>query len=188
MVAIFRGRDLIRPGGRVAVLELSPGEEVPVQVQKGEDALLAAIQGELKLRFWSRSLEVRSGEVARLRRGKLVLSAPKGGRALLVVLGISPESLARDHERLLALLEALPAREAAEALAQAFEEHIAKEEALYYPTLSPGKLKERLLEHRLLRELLTELLKALKEGRSTEGIVQRLKTAFQAHSEAELEG
>ncbi|MCH1928306.1 hypothetical protein L6232_26270, partial [Shewanella sp. C31] len=57
---------------------------------------------------------------------------------------------------------------------------------LYYPTLSPGTARERLLEHRILRELMGELLKALKEGRRVEGLVGRLKTAFLAHSAAEL--
>lgn len=157
-------------------------------VQRGEDVLLAPLQGTWRILFWNRGTEVKPGEVARLGRGKITLRTPQGGKALLVVLGLSSKGIAQDHERLLALLEALPAQGAVETLVQAFEAHIAKEEALYYPTLSPGKLKERLLEHRILRELLAELLKALRQGRSTGGIVQRLKTAFQAHSEAELEG
>ncbi|WP_243090971.1 hemerythrin domain-containing protein [Thermus neutrinimicus] len=188
MVTIFQGKRLVRPGGKVQILDLQPGVEVPIEVRRGEDVLLAPLRGGLRLLFWRKAVEVEVGKVARLHRGRLVLKAAEGARVLLVTLGVSPDTLAQDHERFLALLEALPTREAAEVLARKLEEHIAKEEALYYPTLSPGKLKERLLEHRLLRELLAELLTALKENRPTEGIVQRFKTALLAHSEAELEG
>lgn len=186
MVTLFQGTLLVRPGGRVRILDLQSGEEIHLEVQKGEDVLLAVLKGSLELFFWRKTLQVDAGEIARLHRGRLILRAPEEARALLITLGVSPESLAQDHERLLALLEALPSREAAEALARKLEEHIAKEETLYYPTLSPGKLKERLLEHRLLRELLAELLTTLKENRPTEGVVQRFKTALLAHSEAEL--
>lgn len=183
----FQGKLLMRPGGKVQILDLQPGEEVSLEVWKGEDVLVAPLRGRLQLLFWRKAVEVEVGEVARLHRGRLALKALERTRALLVTLGVSPDILAQDHERLLALLEALPTREATETLARKLEEHIAKEEALYYPTLSPGKLKERLLEHRLLRELLAELLTTLKENRPTEGIVQRFKAALLAHSEAELE-
>ena len=94
--------------------------------------------------------------------------------------------LARDHKELEALLEALPSQGAAEALVQRLQAHIALEEALYYPTLSPGNRRDRLLEHRLLLELLGELQSSLREGRPVDGVVERLKIALQAHSEAEL--
>ncbi|WP_243026623.1 hemerythrin domain-containing protein [Thermus albus] len=186
MVTLFQGKLLIRPGGRLRILDLEPGKEVSLEVKRGEDVLLAPLRGRLRLLFWRKAFELEAGEIARLYRGRLILKAPEGARALLITLGVSSETLAQDHKRLLTLLEALPSREAAEALARKLEEHIAKEETLYYPTLSPGKLKERLLEHRLLRELLAELLTTLKENRPTEGVVQRFKTALLAHSEAEL--
>lgn len=141
----------------------------------------------LRLLFWRKAVEVEVGKVARLHRGRLVLKATEGTRVLLVTLGVSPDTLAQDHERFLALLEALPSPEAAFALSRKLRDHIALEEALYYPTLSPGRRRERLLEHRILLELLEELGTALREGRTVQGVVERLKTAFLAHSEAELE-
>lgn len=141
----------------------------------------------LRLLFWRKAVEVEVGKVARLHRGRLVLKATEGIRVLLVTLGVSPDTLAQDHERFLALLEALPSPEAAFALSRKLRDHIALEEALYYPTLSPGRRRERLLEHRILLELLEELGTALREGRTVQGVVERLKTAFLAHSEAELE-
>lgn len=161
MVEPFEGKALVRPGGRVEPLDLAPGERRTLAVERSEDALLVGLQGTLVLRFW--------------------------GRALWVVLGLAQSRLAQDHEALLALLEALPSPEAAFALSRKLRDHIALEEALYYPTLSPGRRRERLLEHRILLELLEELGTALREGRTVQGVVERLKTAFLAHSEAELE-
>lgn len=186
MLRKFQGQALTHPGGRVQVLDLAPGEERALEVQRSEDALLAALRGRLILEGW-RPLRLAPGEVARVGRGRYRLKAPEGGRGLLVVFGLSPELLAQDHERLFKLLEALPNREAALALAQSFTLHATLEEALYYPTLSPGALKERLLEHRLLRELLGELLQAVREGRPTEGLAHRFRLALEAHAQAELE-
>ncbi len=186
MLKKFRGQTLAHPGGRVQVLDLAPWEERELEVQRSEDALLVSLKGRLVLEGW-RALNLSPGEIARMGRGRFRLKAPEGGRGLLVVFGLSPKALVQDHERLLALLEALPDREAALALAQGFETHAALEEALYYPTLPPGALKERLLEHRLLRELLGELLRAVRKGRPTEGIAQRLRLALEAHAQAELE-
>ncbi|GLV47261.1 hypothetical protein TJA_04340 [Thermus sp. LT1-2-5] len=188
MVKAFLGKSLARPGGRVEVLEVAPGQEVEIKVFRSEDALLVGLKGNLLLHFWQRRGALLPGEVVRLRPGRLTLRSPEGGRALLVTLGVSPERLRKDHAYLSSLLEDLPSREVAEILAQKLEAHIALEEALYYPTFSPGKLKERLLEHRILRELLGELLKTLKEGRSAKHVVERLRTAFLAHAEAELDG
>ncbi|RTH18901.1 hemerythrin [Thermus scotoductus] len=187
MVEPFEGKALVRPGGRVEPLDLAPGERRTLAVERSEDALLVGLQGTLVLRFRGRSLRLGPGKTARLRPGRLDLEAPEGGRALWVVLGLAQSRLAQDHEALLALLKALPSPEAAFALSRKLRDHIALEEALYYPTLSPGRRRERLLEHRILLELLEELGTALREGRTVQGVVERLKTAFLAHSEAELE-
>ena len=188
MVEPFTGKALARPGGSVQLLELAPGEERPLRVERSGSALLAALQGSLLLRFWGRTASLAPGQVVRVRPGHLTLLAPAGGRALLVVLGVSPGRLSQEHEEILGLLENPPTPQAAEALAQKLEAHISLEEALYYPTLSPGKRRERKLEHRLLQELARELLTATREGRPTEGVVDRLRTAFLAHAEAELRG
>ena len=186
MVRPFKGQALVRPGGQVMYLDLAPGERRTLEVERSEDALLAVLEGTLVLGFWGRALRLRTGRTERVGPGKLRLEAPEGGRALWIVLGVSENQLARDHEELLALLEALPSQEAAEALIGRLQAHIALEEALYYPTLSPGSRRERLLEHRLLLELLGELRSALRAGRAVSGVVERLKTALRAHSEAEL--
>ncbi len=186
MVQLFEDKALVRPGGRIVCLNLAPGEGRTLEVERSEDALLAVLEGVLVVRFWGRSLRLRSGRTVRVRPGQLHVEAPEGGRILWITLGLSPSQLARDHKELEALLETLPSRGAAEALVRRLQAHIALEEALYYPTLSPGNRRERLLEHRLLLELLGELQSALREGRPVGGVVERLKTALRAHSEAEL--
>lgn len=178
----FVGKALVRPGGRAEVLEWSG--EGALEVAQSEDALLACLEGEVGVSRWGKGFRLEAGEVVRLRPGSYALKGQ--GRLFLVRFGLSPEALSGDHEALMALLEALPAKEAAEALARLFEAHAAKEEALFYPLLSPGTARERALEHKLLRELIGELLKAVKEGRETTGIVARLKGALEAHMEAEL--
>ncbi len=182
MKVLFHGKTLVRPGGQARVWDLA-GEEA-VKVESSEAALLACLKGHLELVRWQKEVPLEAGEVVRLKPGAYRIRGE--GRAMLVLFGLSREALEREHEAFFALLEALPAREAAEALARLFEAHAAKEETLYYPTLSPGARRERVLEHRLLRELIGELLKALREGRGTEGIIDRLRTALEAHAEKEL--
>ncbi|ADW22385.1 MULTISPECIES: hemerythrin domain-containing protein [Thermus] len=186
MIYPFEGKGLVRPGGQVRCLDLSRGRKQTLKVERSEDALLAVLKGVIVVRFWGRSLRLQPGRTVRVRTGQLHLEAPEGGRILWITLGLPPSELARDHKELEALLEALPSQGAAEALVQRLQAHIALEEALYYPTLSPGNRRDRLLEHRLLLELLGELQSSLREGRPVDGVVERLKIALQAHSEAEL--
>jgi hypothetical protein len=108
MVRPFKGQALVRPGGQVMYLDLAPGERRTLEVERSEDALLAVLEGTLVLGFWGRALRLRAGRTVRVGPGKLRLEAPEGGRALWIVLGVSENQLARDHEELLALLEALP--------------------------------------------------------------------------------